>query len=570
MANLSNVNFNGKAIQIKDTYAREQILHKTADNYTADVTGDYTVNAGDISMSSANSTMHTTADRTIDTDGNDSVHIDGASTLNVGGLRTETFAGDKTETVTGTETETAGNRKTTVTGKWAVNLPGKKFDMKDVALDSDITALNEKLAYMGKTVKSYGAKGDGTTDDSSAIMAMINNVGYAFFTSGTYKCNIVLPDGVALIGASRNNCILKGADASTSVVTTGNFNKITGLTIYGGLNGIHSEQKTGLLIDDCTVTNNSSAGIYLKGKREDWHELNYLSSIINSDCYNNGADGIHIDGYHDFKIVNCECYNNTHTDKANSNINIRNCTGKIVNTHCWNKADGAGYKRANISLNLENCAELEVTNCHIEGAKTSNISIVGNSNPTFINCMVYASFGFNSIWLMSPATFIGCQLYGQAPGDFADKPEWIAIFNNNGSKDIKGLVISKCRVYSQLFSNNKYILADIDIISSLTSGEMQYIPQSASYRAVESDGTCNFDNGSVGGGAQLNCNYYNKFWVTGNATLTGKPYPGMRLHFYNSTNGEITVTVNITGISGTFKMAAYESVDKIFTADSLI
>lgn len=140
MANLSNIDFNGKAITIKDTYAREQILHKTADNYTADVTGDYTVNAGDIAMSSANATMHTTADRTIDTDGNDSVHIDGASTLNVGGLRTETFAGDKTEAVTGTETERAGNRNTTVINKWVVQLPNKKFSMNDVALQNDVTA----------------------------------------------------------------------------------------------------------------------------------------------------------------------------------------------------------------------------------------------------------------------------------------------------------------------------------------------------------------------------------------------------------------------------------------------
>lgn len=140
MANLSNIDFNGKAITIKDTYAREQILHKTADNYTADVTGDYTVNAGNIAMSSANTTVHTTADRTINTDGNDSVHINGASTLNVGGLRTETFAGDKTETVTGTATEKAGNRNTTVTGKWAVNLPGKAFDMKDVATGADVTS----------------------------------------------------------------------------------------------------------------------------------------------------------------------------------------------------------------------------------------------------------------------------------------------------------------------------------------------------------------------------------------------------------------------------------------------
>lgn len=140
MSDISNINFNGKKLTIKDTYARGQIKHLIADNYTADVTGDYTVNAGDISMSSANATMHTTADRTIDTDGNDSVHIDGDSTLNVGGLRTETFAGDKTEAVTGTTTEKFANINTTVTGKWAVNLPDRAFNMKDVALQGDVTA----------------------------------------------------------------------------------------------------------------------------------------------------------------------------------------------------------------------------------------------------------------------------------------------------------------------------------------------------------------------------------------------------------------------------------------------
>ena len=139
MANVSKINFNGTVLDIKDAHARDQLTHLTADNYTADVAGDYTVNGGDIAMSSKNFTGHTTADREIDTDGNDSVHIDGASTLNVGGLRTETFAGDKTETVTGTLTEKFKNVNTTVTGKWNMALPNRSFSMADVALNSDVT-----------------------------------------------------------------------------------------------------------------------------------------------------------------------------------------------------------------------------------------------------------------------------------------------------------------------------------------------------------------------------------------------------------------------------------------------
>ena len=183
MANLSNIDFNGMAITIKDTYAREQIKHLTADDYTADVTGDYTVNAGDISMSSANITMHTTADRTIDTDGNDSVRIDGTSTLNVGGLRTETFAGDKTETVTGTETEKAGNRNTTVTGKWMVNLPSRSFDMANVALKTDVV----NLPFLDVTQHGVSAAAD---DNAAAINSIITQYGNnytLYFPRGTYN-----------------------------------------------------------------------------------------------------------------------------------------------------------------------------------------------------------------------------------------------------------------------------------------------------------------------------------------------------------------------------------------------
>lgn len=206
MANISKVNFNGNDLDVKDTYAREQILHKTADNYIADVAGDYTVNAGDIAMTSANATMHATADRTIDTDGNDSVHIDGASTLNVGGLRTETFAGDKTETVTGTTTERAGNRNTTVTGKlnttageintttnsdYTINVTGTakfKFPDKEIVIN-DI----KRACYAN--VMDYGAKGDGVTDDTAAFKA-------ALYNNGRGGTSIYVPHGHYLISES--------------------------------------------------------------------------------------------------------------------------------------------------------------------------------------------------------------------------------------------------------------------------------------------------------------------------------------------------------------------------------
>lgn len=89
-------------------YGRDRTAQVSND--TVNVSGDYTLIAGDIAETSANRTIKVTKDREIDVDGSDSVHIDGASTLNVGGLRTEVYAGDKTVGVTGAYTERSATK----------------------------------------------------------------------------------------------------------------------------------------------------------------------------------------------------------------------------------------------------------------------------------------------------------------------------------------------------------------------------------------------------------------------------------------------------------------------------
>lgn len=183
MANVSKINFNGETLDIKDAHARDQLMHLTADNYTADVAGDYTVNAGDISMTSKNATMHTTADREIDTDGNDSVHIDGASTLNVGGLRTEVYGGDKTESVTGTCTEKFSNINTTVTGKWMISTPSRSFNMADVALKTDVP----NLPILDMTQHGVSESADDNAAAINSIITTYSDAYMLYLKKGLYK-----------------------------------------------------------------------------------------------------------------------------------------------------------------------------------------------------------------------------------------------------------------------------------------------------------------------------------------------------------------------------------------------
>ena len=237
MSNLSNVDINGEKILIKDTYARDQLKHLNVDNYTADVTGDYTVNAGNIAMSSENATMHTTADRTIDTDGNDSVHIDGASTLNVGGLRTETFAGDKTETVTGTCTEKAGTRSTTVTGKWSVNLPGKAFDMKDVALENNVTS---------EISTAVNAEAKTRADADAAINARIDN-------AKQYTHFVVIGDSFSNDAQTGTPLWYTYIERQTELTAYTNSSDGTGYTTGGDNDFIHQIQKAAAALDVAKV-----------------------------------------------------------------------------------------------------------------------------------------------------------------------------------------------------------------------------------------------------------------------------------------------------------------------------
>lgn len=329
MANVSKISFNGEALDIKDSYAREQLEHLTANNYTADVTGDYTVNAGDIAMNSRNATMHTTADRTIDTDGNDSVHIDGASTLNVGGLRTETFAGDKTEAVTGTTTEKFNNINTTVTGKWMVNLPSRSFDMANVALKTD----TPPLPFVQP--EQFGAKGDGVTDDYNAIMQCI---AYA----ETNKIPIVFKPVTYIVGKP---LLMNEVNIDFNFCTLKNTNSDLDYTIKIGDNGttianIPIEANLTNLTIDC----NGRGGISVKGRHIKLFNMNILNigtvGLANLLGYENSfntiyftGDRVHSNVGYLAKTGDAEIYNFTGVNLMTA-IDLYH-DQRILNAHFW-------------------------------------------------------------------------------------------------------------------------------------------------------------------------------------------------------------------------------------------
>lgn len=97
---------------------------RTAANIIDSVTGDYTIGASHVSISSERYTEHSTEAREIDADGTNSVHIDGTNTINIGGAHREVYGSSYGKTISGASAEVFDdqasetfNGKHVVTGK---------------------------------------------------------------------------------------------------------------------------------------------------------------------------------------------------------------------------------------------------------------------------------------------------------------------------------------------------------------------------------------------------------------------------------------------------------------------
>lgn len=195
---------------LSNYYGRDRISQLIND--TLNVSGDYTVNAGDIAETSNNRTEKVTVDREIDIDGNDSIHVDGTTTINRGGTTTINRGGSVNEVnnsnrdlkVVGTNTETYEDTNTT-------NYKGKKIiNAKDI----DITANSALIHFPTKTINlatigeltsfidvtscdEYGLESIGFNDNSSemtrkfqAILNFATDTKYVVYIPGELELNI--------------------------------------------------------------------------------------------------------------------------------------------------------------------------------------------------------------------------------------------------------------------------------------------------------------------------------------------------------------------------------------------
>ena len=110
-------------------------------------------------------------------------------------------------------------------------------------------------------VKDYGAKGNGTDDDTDAIQAAINdaNGSVVYFPNGTYAISttLVVPSNTSLVGETRENTILSGVYYNQRFILKNNEPTETTLTqtsnVDSGDNSI-------------SITNSMSSGDFMRIK----------------------------------------------------------------------------------------------------------------------------------------------------------------------------------------------------------------------------------------------------------------------------------------------------------------
>lgn len=124
-------------------------------------------------------------------------------------------------------------------------------------------------------VKDYGAKGDGTSDDTAAFNSAIENNDFIFIPNGTYNITtLTLPDNVTLLGESLL-AVLKQVGATSDFIVAGNNCKFINLTIdcngagkTGEYAGIRFIQKTKGLISGCEIINGIQWCVYSNGSTD--------------------------------------------------------------------------------------------------------------------------------------------------------------------------------------------------------------------------------------------------------------------------------------------------------------
>lgn len=260
-------------------------------------------------------------------------------------------------------------------------------------------------------VIGYGATGDGTTNDTTAVQAAITAAnsaggGTVFFPEGTYSVTkLTTYTAVNLIGVGAHASIIKLRDTqNTALLTTNGFVTtdtsagvhsftIANLAFDGNNANQASNGDSGCVqiygynyrLQNVRIRGGETVGLYCNwGTNAAAPGPNGISMEARFDSVevsDSLTDGFFFNGPHDSFFVNCSAYNN---GAKGFNIGARGNASQIINCHSWGTSQTYGF--------YCNGSNLAFANCQAEGAATGHVEILKNDF-SWTGGIVFASSG---------------------------------------------------------------------------------------------------------------------------------------------------------------------------------
>lgn len=251
-------------------------------------------------------------------------------------------------------------------------------------------SLKSWLAEVHVSVKDFGAVGDGSNNDTTAIQAAITAVsgaggGVVYFPPGTYLINAALTmgtSGVSLIGAGPSTSIIKNSGGATNAITATSCN---GFYIKD-IGFSHSTSSTGAAIQLASC-GTSGAGVLVDNIATAGHRT-----------------ALNLTGTTSSLIVSRSVWTTPGSSATERGV-AHGSSGSV--TACWNIGNGQGKDielTSSGSISLDN----NVLNS-ASGSLTFNASYTGPGSGanTIVNNTMFAAFSYGGLATEPANTQVG-------------------------------------------------------------------------------------------------------------------------------------------------------------------